>query len=242
MVSASSRPGSRRCTWRSTSPGRATRPSASSTSRSPRRDGTEPTSRMTPSSTSRSAASAPSRRAPRISRRLIGAAPSVAGAAEGWQGRGRGLAGEQVVEHRHAHRDTGRDLVEHDGLGRRRRPRARSRGRGSSGRGGARARRRCGPRGGRAGRGSTRSRRCTRAPSGSSRRSSARAGRAASSPRRPGRRRRAPRRGRQLVAKPSAALQALMPLGMSVGGATTRDPRAERLEGDDVAAERPGSA
>ena len=31
--------------------------------------------------------------------------------------RGRVVAGEQVVEHRHAHRDTGRDLVEHDGLG-----------------------------------------------------------------------------------------------------------------------------
>ncbi len=63
-VSASSRPGSRRCVCRSTRPGSATSPSASTTV-APARLSAVPISVTTPSSRTMSAGASPSRRAPR---------------------------------------------------------------------------------------------------------------------------------------------------------------------------------
>ncbi len=71
MVSASSRPGSRRCVWRSTRPGSATSPSASRTS-APRVERRAPTSVITPSSMRRSWRPLPARSAPVISSALTG--------------------------------------------------------------------------------------------------------------------------------------------------------------------------
>ena len=71
IVSASSRPGSRRWVWRSTRPGSATRPSASRTS-APLAERRAPTSVITPSSMRRSWRPLPARSAPVISSALTG--------------------------------------------------------------------------------------------------------------------------------------------------------------------------
>src|SRR5262245_25120046 len=96
--SASSRPGSRKCTWRSTSPGATTAPSASSTVAPRPASSDGPTSVMTPSTMRTSATRSPSWSSTRPPRTNISGLDNRASCAE------------QGPEHGHAYGDAVRDL------------------------------------------------------------------------------------------------------------------------------------
>src|ERR1700722_5506412 len=124
-VSASSRPGSRRWVCRSTRPGRATRPAASST-RAPGGAGPSPTLSITPSRITTSAGLPPSGRAPLISQTpwlvlmplsfVPACAPTAACPPTGsWLRLG---PAEQQVQHGHPHADPVGHLLHDGGPGR----------------------------------------------------------------------------------------------------------------------------
>ena len=129
MVSASSRPGSRRCTCRSTKPGVTMQPVASRTRRRRPIDDAD-LDDPTVVDRRRRRDARPSGRArspPRITRRLMRRLRSLAA--------GRCRDAEQVEQHRHAHSDAIGDLVEDHRAGRARPGRRPSRRHGSSARG-----------------------------------------------------------------------------------------------------------
>ena len=217
MVSASSRPGSRRWVCRSTSPGRATSPSASMVSAP---DGASSTS--TPaSSTYRSRCLLAEQRGSLDHQRHQAIPPRV-------------LPGQQVVEHGHPDRQAAGDLLQHDRLGR------------IGGVGGDLEatvhRSRVADRDVRLEQGQPVAGQAVAdgvLPRAREERAatSARAGRAASSPRRP---RAAPRRCRTTSRSRPRPTRWPIPLGISVGGATTvtRAPRRVRhctLDAEDPA-------
>ena len=127
IVSASSRPGSRKCTWMSTRPGATTQPF-----------GVEHRARRpTARARARPRRSRRRRRARRPTRSPVSSTtrpPCEQRASDNGTSRS-----DQRPQHGHAHRDPVGDLLGHERAGRSRRPRPRSRRRGSSGRGASRA-------------------------------------------------------------------------------------------------------